>query len=74
MTYVWNLKNDMNEPIFETETDSRTRRTDLWLSRQRGLGEGWSGRLGLADVSHNVWRGYTTRCYSITERTVCNGP
>ena len=25
--------------------------TDWWLPRGRGLGEGWSARLGLADVS-----------------------
>ena len=25
-------------------------RTDLWLPRQRGLGEGWIGSLGLEDA------------------------
>ena len=24
ITYVWNLKYDKNEPIYETETDSQT--------------------------------------------------
>ena len=34
-------KHDTNEPIYETETDSDTSRTDLpgW----RGLGEAWIG-------------------------------
>ena len=46
--YMWNFKYDTNEPIYETETESQTKRTDLWLPRERGSGEGWSGRLGLA--------------------------
>ena len=40
---MWNLKYDTNEPIYETETDSQTKRTDLWLLRERrgeGHGEG----------------------------------
>ena len=51
ITYMWNLKYDTNEPIYETETESRTWRTDWSLPMGRGLEEGWSGRLGLADVS-----------------------
>jgi len=36
---MWNLKkNDTNELIFRTETDSQTQRTDLWLPRERGVG------------------------------------
>ena len=54
---MWNLKYDTNELIYETETDSLTRRTVLWLPRGRGLGEGWSARLGLANVSSYAWRG-----------------
>ena len=41
ITYMWNLKYDTNEPMYKTETDSRTQKTDLWLPRGRGLGEGW---------------------------------
>ena len=48
---MWNLKYDTNELIYETETDSRTQRTDYWLPRERGLGEGWSGNLGLTDAN-----------------------
>ena len=51
ITYMWNLKYDTNEPIYETETESWTQRTEWCLPRRRGLGEGWSGSLGLADVS-----------------------
>ena len=37
VTYMWNLKYDTNEPIYETE--SQTYKTDLWLPRGReGLG------------------------------------
>ena len=37
ITYLWSLKCDTNEPIYET---------DRWLPRGRRLREGWSGRLG----------------------------
>ena len=37
ITYIWNLKYDTNECIYETETNSQTYlRTDLWLPRGRG--------------------------------------
>ena len=29
ITYTWNLKHDTNQPIYETETDAQTQRTDL---------------------------------------------
>ena len=38
--YMWNLKYDTNESIYETEIDSGTQRTDLWLPRGRELKEG----------------------------------
>ena len=38
ITYMWNLKYDTNEHIYETETDSQTQRTDLWLPRGRTSG------------------------------------
>ena len=51
ITYMWNLKHDRNEPIYETETESRTLRIDWWLPRGRGVGEGCIGSLGLADAN-----------------------
>ena len=54
---MWNLKYDTNEPIYKTETDSQTQRADLGLPRERGLGEGWSRRLRLADVSYYTQNG-----------------
>ena len=45
ITFMWNLKYDQNEPIHGTETDSWTRRIDLWLPRGRGLIEDWIERL-----------------------------
>ena len=35
ITYMWNLKCDTNELIYETETDSQTKKTDLWFPRER---------------------------------------
>ena len=45
ITYMWNLKYDTNEPIYETETESGTQRIDWWLPR----GWGWEG------VGLGVW-------------------
>lgn len=38
---------DITELIYRTETDSCTRRTDLWLPRGRGSEKGWNRRLRL---------------------------
>ena len=46
ITYMWKLKYDENELIYETETESWTWRTDQWFPRGRGFIEGWSRRLG----------------------------
>ena len=43
---MYNLKNDTNELIYETETDSRTSKTNLWLPK--GKGGGWD-KLGVWD-------------------------
>ena len=42
-TYMWNLKNKMNE-YNRTETDSSMQRRNQWLSR--GGGGGWGGLMG----------------------------
>ena len=49
ITYMWNLKYDTNEPIYETQGH---REQAVVAGVGRGLGEGWSGRLGLAGVSY----------------------
>ena len=36
ITYMWNLKYDTNEHIYETETDSQIWRTDLRLPWRSG--------------------------------------
>ena len=41
------IKYGINEPIYRTETDSQTWRTDLWLPRGRKEGVGWIWSLGL---------------------------
>ena len=30
ITYMWNLKNNTNEWIYRTETDSQAQKTNLW--------------------------------------------
>ena len=50
ISHMWNLKYDTNELIYET--DSWTLRTELCLPK--GLGEGWIGSFGLADVNYYI--------------------
>ena len=51
---MWNLKYVTNEPIYKTETDSQTYRTDLQLPRGRGEGEGWTGSLELVNANYYI--------------------
>ena len=48
ITYMWNLKYDTNEPIYERETEQ------TGGCQRRELKEGCSGRLGLADVNYYI--------------------
>ena len=56
ITYVWNLKDDTNEPLYEIETESGIQRTDWWSPSGRRL-DGWIGRLGLAYVNFYMQNG-----------------
>ena len=53
----------------ETEIDSQKREQTCGC-QGKGLGEGWSGRLGLADVSYYAWNGKTTQSNCIAQRTI----
>ena len=55
ITYMWNLKSDTNEVVCETEADSQTQRTDLWLWRE--VGKRWMGSLQLADANYYIKKG-----------------
>ena len=39
ITYMQNLKYDTNELIYETDTDSETQETNLWLPKEKGGGK-----------------------------------
>ena len=45
---MWNLKYDTNELIYETEIDSQTQRTDLWLPSGRVYGGGMDWEFGVS--------------------------
>ena len=52
--YMLNLKNNTNESIFNTETDSQTDKLSLWLPKGIGSGEGQeliNRNLGLTDTN-----------------------
>jgi len=56
ISYMWNLKYDTNECINERETELQTEKR-LEVARGRGMGEGWSRRMGLAGTSFYIWNG-----------------
>ena len=53
VTYMWNLKQGTDEPIYKTETDSQTWNSDL-QSEGGGGGEGWTGALGLVNANNYI--------------------
>ena len=53
ITYMCNLKYGTKEPIYQTETDSQTQRSDLRLPRGKGPeGEGWTENLRLTYANY----------------------
>ena len=60
IAYMWNLKNDINEFIYKTETDFQTLETTYGYQRGQVWGvEGWIGGLGLAYAHHCIWNGWS---------------
>ena len=53
INYMWDLKYDTNEPIYETKTD-RHREQTCGCQGGGGVGEGWIGSVGLADVNYYI--------------------
>ena len=57
IAYVWNLNKCTSELICETATESQTQRTDVCLPRGRGVRDGCTGSLGLADAKSHIQDG-----------------
>ena len=55
--YMWNLKYDTNEIIYESKTDSQTQRPDLWLPRRKGQGAGmdWESGISRCTLVYTEW-------------------
>ena len=48
VSHMWNLKNDTNELIYKTETDSQTSKTNLWLPKGKaGGGINWEAGINI---------------------------
>ena len=54
ITYMWNLKQDTNEPIYERETTQRQRNQMCGCQGGGRVGEICIGSLGLADANYNI--------------------
>ena len=57
ITYMWNLKYDTNELIYETETGSQTQKTDRRLPGERGFRGGKDCEAGVSrcKLLYRVW-------------------
>ena len=66
ITHTWNLKYDTNEPIYETETESQTQRTEWWLPRGVG-GEGMEVRVSRCKLLYIEWVNNKVLLYSTGE-------
>ena len=63
---MWNLKCATNEPIYRTETDPHTWRTDLCLQRgEEGCGMDWEFGVGGCKLLHLEWIKNKVLLYSI---------
>ena len=49
--YLWNLKHDLSINVSMKQKENEKQREETSCQGE-GIGEGWSGRLGLVDVSH----------------------
>ena len=61
---MWNLKYDTSEHIYETEIDSQTYRTDLWLLRGCGRGKDWESGISRCKLLHIGWINNKVLLYS----------
>ena len=48
---MWNIKNNTNKSIYKIETDLQTYKTNLWLPKGRGKGDGQIRCMGLTDTN-----------------------
>ena len=51
---MWNLKYDTNDLIYKKERASWAYRIDVWLSREKVIGEGWIASLGSAGANYGM--------------------
>ena len=54
---MWNLKYDINEPPYKTESDPQTERADLRLLGVRAKIGGMAGSLGLVEANYCILNG-----------------
>ena len=54
ITYIQSPKYNKHGVTYETETNSHTQKTDLWLSKEREGGEGCNGSMGLVNVNYYI--------------------
>ena len=67
------LKNDTNEFIYKTETDSQAQKTNLWLPKGDGINQGFRSQhthITIYQIDNQVSTAQHSELYSI----FCNNP
>ena len=64
ITYGWNLNHDTNELTYETETDSQTQRSELWLPRRKSGGMNWEFGISRRKLLNIGWINNKVLLYS----------
>ena len=72
VSHMPNLKYDTNEPVDKTETDSQTRRTDLWLPRGSEVRVSGCKLWHMVEINNTVLL-YSTENYIQYPMINCNG-
>ena len=66
-----NLKSDINELIYKTETDSQTSKTNMWLPKMTGgWGRGVDWRFEMAYELYCIWSRWSMGSCCIAQGTL----
>ena len=71
ITYFWNLKYGIDDPIYKIETDhgQGQQTCGSWGRRDK---VGWTGSSGCLDANCYIWRGWAIGPYCIAWGTLCD--
>ena len=69
--YMWSVKNDMNELIYKTETDSQTQETNVWLPKGKGSRGGINQEVGI-NIYTTIYKIDNQQGPTVQHRELCS--